>query len=201
MRIHWQRENLRCDLLRDGERPFFEFHLPIGGLQVQGNRIVDACSNAFIGQISSEFVSRLRSNRVDIDTNVFISALRSQYGASYKLLLLLESGKFEINLSVPLVIEYEDAGKRLVGKKAGLKSGDIDDILDYVCSVANRRKVYYLWRPFLRDPKDDMVLELAVSAGCEIIVTYNKDDFEGVGQFGVRVMTAQEFLQKIGELP
>ena len=46
-----------------------------------------------------------------------------------------------------------------------------------------------------------MVLELAVSAGCEIIVTYNKDDFEGVGQFGVRVMTAQEFLQKIGELP
>ena len=114
---------------------------------------------------------------------------------------MLESGKFEINLSVPLVIEYEDAGKRLVGKKAGLKSGDIDDILDYVCSVANRRKVYYLWRPFLRDPKDDMVLELAVSAGCEIIVTYNKDDFEGVGQFGVRVMTAQEFLQKIGELP
>jgi predicted nucleic acid-binding protein len=70
-----------------------------------------------------------------------------------------------------------------------------------LCSVANRRKVYYLWRPFLRDPKDDMVLELAVSAGCEIIVTYNKDDFEGVGQFGVRVMTAQEFLQKIGELP
>jgi predicted nucleic acid-binding protein len=46
-----------------------------------------------------------------------------------------------------------------------------------------------------------MVLELAVSAGCDIIVTYNKDDFEGVEQFGVRVMTAQEFLSAIGELP
>jgi len=139
--------------------------------------------------------------QIVVDTNVFVSALRSQYGASHKLLLLLGSGKFEINLSVPLAIEYEDAGKRLVGKKTGLKASDIDDILDYVCSVANRRKVYYLWRPFLIDPKDDMVLELAVSAGCEIIVTYNKDDFDGVEQFGIRVMTAREFLQEIGELP
>ncbi|MGQ0602068.1 MAG: putative toxin-antitoxin system toxin component, PIN family [Anaerolineales bacterium] len=139
--------------------------------------------------------------QIVVDTNVFVSALWSQQGASYKLLLLMDSGKFEINLSVPLVIEYEDAGKRLIGKKTGLKASDIDDILDYICSVANRRKVYYLWRPFLSDPKDDMVLELAVSAGCEIIVTYNKDDFSGVEQFGIRVMTAQEFLQEIGGLP
>jgi putative PIN family toxin of toxin-antitoxin system len=139
--------------------------------------------------------------QIVIDTNVFVSALRSQLGASYKLLSLLDTGKFEINLSVPLVIEYEDVGKRLVGKKAGLRASDIDDILDYVCSVAHRRKVYYLWRPFLSDPKDDMVLELAVSAGCEIIVTYNKDDFAGVEQFGIRAITAQEFLHEIGELP
>jgi putative PIN family toxin of toxin-antitoxin system len=139
--------------------------------------------------------------QIIIDTNVFVSALRSQLGASYKLLSLLGTGKFEINLSVPLVIEYEDVGKRLVGKKSGLRASDIDDILDYVCSVAHRWKVYYLWRPFLSDPKDDMVLELAVSAGCKIIVTYNKDDFAGVEQFGIRVLTAQEFLQEIGELP
>ena len=115
--------------------------------------------------------------------------------------MLLESGKFEINVSVPLIFEYEEVAKRLVGKKTGLRPSDVDDVLDYVCSVANRRKVYYLWRPFLKDPKDDMVLELAVSAGCDIIVTYNKDDFEGVEQFDVRVMTAQEFLRAIGELP
>jgi putative PIN family toxin of toxin-antitoxin system len=139
--------------------------------------------------------------RIVADTNVFVAALRSQYGASYKLFMLLESGKFEINVSVPLVFEYEEVAKRLVGKKTGLRPSDVDDILDYVCSVANRRKVYYLWRPFLKDPKDDMVLELAVSAGCDIIVTYNKEDFAGVEQFGVRVMTAQEFLRVIGELP
>jgi putative PIN family toxin of toxin-antitoxin system len=139
--------------------------------------------------------------QIVIDTNVFVSALRSQSGASYKLLMLLESGKFEINLSVPLAIEYEEAGKRLIGKKGDLRASDIDDILDYVCAVAHRRTVYFLWRPFLSDPKDDMVLELAVSAGCEIIVTYNKEDFHGVEQFGIRVLTAQEFLREIGELP
>jgi len=112
-----------------------------------------------------------------------------------------ESGKFEINVSVPLVIEYEEVSKRLIGRKSELKSSDIDEILDYVCSVAHRRKVYYLWRPLLRDRKDDMVLELAVSAGCEIIVTYNKDDFKAAEQFGIRLVTAQEFLKQIGELP
>lgn len=115
--------------------------------------------------------------------------------------MLLESGKFEFNLSVPLAIEYEEAAKRLVGKKSSLKASDVDDILDYVCSVANRRRVHYLWRPFLSDPKDDMVLELAVAAECRIIVTYNKDDFRGVEQFGIRVLTPQEFLRRIGEVP
>ncbi len=138
--------------------------------------------------------------RIVIDTNVFVAALRSQYGASYKLFMLLENGKFETNLSVPLAIEYEAAGKRLVGKKTGLKAKDIDDILDYVYSVAHRRQIHYLWRPFLSDPKDDMLLELAVSASCKIIVTYNKGDFAGVEKFGIRVMTAQEFLREIGEL-
>jgi len=138
--------------------------------------------------------------QIVIDTNVFVAALRSQYGASYKLFMLLESQKFEFNLSVPLAIEYEEAAKRLVGKKTALKAADIDDILDYLYSLANRRKVYYLWRPFLTDPKDDMILELAVSAGCGIIVTYNKADFEGVKQFGIRLMTALEFLREIGEL-
>jgi len=143
----------------------------------------------------------LTKGAVVIDTNVFVAALRSQYGASYKLFMLLNSGKFEINLSVPLTLEYEGAGKRLVGKKGALKANDIDDIVDYVCSIARRKKVYYLWRPILSDPKDDMVLELAVSAGCTIIVTYNKDDFEGVEKFGIRLLTAQEFLREIGELP
>ena len=138
--------------------------------------------------------------QIVIDTNVFVSALRSQHGASNKLFMLLESGKLEMIVSVPLALEYEDAGKRLIGRKGALTVSDIDDILDYICSVANRRKIHFLWRPFLTDSKDDMVLELAVSSESEVIVTYNKDDFKGVVQFGIRVLTALEFLREIGEL-
>ena len=135
-----------------------------------------------------------------MDTNVLVAALRSQRGASFKLLMLIDSGQFEINVSVPLVLEYEGAAKRLVGE-IGPTSRDIDSILDYICAVARRRAVFYLWRPLLRDPKDDMVLELAVSAGCDFVVTYNRRDFRGAETFGVEVVTPREFLQRIGELP
>jgi predicted nucleic acid-binding protein len=60
--------------------------------------------------------------------------------------------------------------------------------------------VFFLWRPFLRDPKDDMLLELAVAAGCDAIVSYNKRDLAGVKDFGLKVYTPKEFLARIGEL-
>ena len=138
--------------------------------------------------------------QIVIDTNVWVAALRSRRGAPFRLLTLMESGKFEVNISVPLVLEYEDAAKRLVSEFA-LTTRDIDNIIDYVCAVANHRRIFYLWRPFLSDPRDDMVLELAVSANCDIIVTFNLDDFEGVEEFGIRVMTPRDLLRKIGELP
>jgi predicted nucleic acid-binding protein len=58
--------------------------------------------------------------------------------------------------------------------------------------------IYYLWRPHLSDPRDDMVLELAVSAKCDFIVTFNQSDFSGADVFGVRILTPKELLQKIG---
>ena len=136
-----------------------------------------------------------------IDTNVFIAALRSRRGTSYKLLTLIGSGRFEINVSVPLILEYETVARRHVGEIA-LSESDIDDILDYLCKTAKRRKIYYLWRPVLKDPKDDMVLELAVTANCDFIVTFNKKDFPRceLGQFGIQAVTPREFLQGIGEL-
>jgi len=113
--------------------------------------------------------------------------------------MLVESEKFETNVSVPLILEYEDAAKRLIGEIA-LTARDIDNVLDYLCAVANHRMIFYLWRPFLKDPKDDMVLELAVTSASTYIVTYNQRDFRGAEQFGIQVVTAKEFLQIIGEL-
>lgn len=132
-----------------------------------------------------------------IDTNVFISALRSKRGASYKLIMAIGSGLFDMNISVPLILEYEGPAKRLIGETK-LTSDDIDDIIDYICSVAGHWKVFYLWRPFLRDPKDDMVLELAVASESDFIISYNKKDFQGSENFGIKVFTPKEFLKKIG---
>jgi predicted nucleic acid-binding protein len=66
--------------------------------------------------------------------------------------------------------------------------------------VGKYYKVYYLWRPFLKDPKDDMVVELAVSSNAESIDTYNRGDFKGANQFGVKVITPKTLLQRIGVL-
>lgn len=69
-------------------------------------------------------------------------------------------------------------------------------MLDYVCSVSNHRDIYYLWRPFLRDPKDDLVLELAVESEADYIVTYNLKDFAEVGRFDLEAITARDFLER-----
>jgi hypothetical protein len=72
--------------------------------------------------------------------------------------MLLENGKFTLNLSVPLIIEYEAVSKRMI-QEMGLTFQDIDDILNYIIKISNWHKIYYLWRPFLKDPKDDMILD------------------------------------------
>ncbi len=137
---------------------------------------------------------------VVLDTNVFVSALLSQRGTAYRLLMLLDKGVFQLSLSVPLVVEYEDAASRIL-HQTRLTDEDLDTILDYVCRVSDKQKIYYLWRPFLRDPHDDMVLELAVAAECDAIITFNRKDFGGVEAFGLQVLTPVDFLRQIGQLP
>lgn len=137
------------------------------------------------------------SQRVVIDTNVFVSALRSSRGASYRLLMLVGGADFEIALAVPLVLEYEDVAKRMPDA-TGLSDDDVDDILDYLCGVAHLQEIYFLWRPVLRDSRDDHVLELAAAAGCGLVVTHNVRDFAGSERFGVTAITPGDFLRSIG---
>ena len=135
-----------------------------------------------------------------LDTNVLIAGLRSRNGASFRLLSVIGDAKFELNVSVPLVLEYEEVAKR-EARALGLTHVEIDDVLDYLCAVAVHREIYFLWRPVLRDAADDMVLEVAVEAGCDFVVTHNVRDFAGAKRFGVRVVTPGEFLTRIGVLP
>jgi putative PIN family toxin of toxin-antitoxin system len=137
--------------------------------------------------------------KIVLDTNVLVSALKSRRGASFAVLSLVGQGVFEITLSVPLVLEYESAAKKMC-RSAGLRHRDVDDILDYLCKVGEHRQIFYLWRPFLRDPLDDMVLELAVESECDLIVTHNTRHFKKVDQFGVAAMSPGAFLRMIGEI-
>jgi predicted nucleic acid-binding protein len=81
-----------------------------------------------------------------------------------------------------------------------LSEDDVRNIIDYMCSVAVRQEVFYLWRPILRDPGDDLVLELAIAANCDAIVTHNIRDFAGLSRFGLRLLTPGEFLRELGGL-
>jgi putative PIN family toxin of toxin-antitoxin system len=141
----------------------------------------------------------MKTPQVVIDTNVLIAAQRSQRGASSKLMSLVGTGRFDIHVSVPLVLEYEEVliRQRL---QLGLTQADVADIVDALCALATPHEIYFLWRPYLHDRKDELILELAVAARCDYIITYNKRDFSGVETFGIRVIDPRTFLQEIGEL-
>jgi putative PIN family toxin of toxin-antitoxin system len=134
-----------------------------------------------------------------IDTNVILTGLKSQYGASYKLLQLVGQELFDIHTSVSLILEYEDVLLR-ENNKLNLTEEAIRDIINYHCSVSIKHKIFYLWRPYLPDPKDDYILELAVAGNVDYIVTYNKKDFPNIENFGIKTITPKEFLQLIGEI-
>lgn len=137
--------------------------------------------------------------QIVIDTNVFVSALKNDTGASFFLLTLIGKNDFETNLSVPLLLEYEAVARRHL-QQTNLNVTDLTDILDYICSVSNRHKINYLWRPFLKDPQDDFVLELAVKSESRHIITFNKKDFKNISMFGVTAVTPWEFLTARGLL-
>ncbi|MGH8058763.1 MAG: putative toxin-antitoxin system toxin component, PIN family [Candidatus Entotheonellia bacterium] len=136
--------------------------------------------------------------QIVIDTNILLAGLRSRRGYAFRLLQLVGTERFEINVSVPLVMEYESTLLRELPNLPVSRSV-VEEVINFHCAMANRHQIFFLWRPFLRDPKDDMVLELALKAGCDYIVTYNKRDFAGVEKaFQVRVVDAGEFLRAIG---
>jgi len=134
--------------------------------------------------------------KVVIDTNVLVAALKSRRGASFKLVSVLPNDEFSIAISVPLVLEYEDALKRL--KSSTFTEQDIENFVDFLCKIGHHQEIFFLWRPFLPDPFDDHVLEVAVAGGCDAIVTYNKRDFKGIERFGLKILDPREFLLEIG---
>jgi len=138
--------------------------------------------------------------QVVLDTNILVAALRSNRGASHRLLQLVGDPRWRPNLTVALVLEYEEVLKR-DPRIFGLTGADIDDAIDAICAVAGLHRLYFLWRPVANDPGDDLVLEAAIASHSDFVITFNKRDFANSGQFGIRCLTPKEFLILLEELP
>ena len=139
-------------------------------------------------------------SHIVIDTNVMVAGLRSRRGSAFRLLTLVGTVQFDIHLSVPLVLEYEEVLLREL-PHLQVSRTVVEDVLDFHCTVATRHRIFFLWRPYLPDPSNDMLLELAVTARCDFIVTYNTRDFISIERFAIRAIEPGELLRYIGALP
>ena len=134
-----------------------------------------------------------------IDTNVILSALQSNKGKSFELISKIPEDVFNFAISVPLILEYEAVLKRKLNRTIFTDS-DIEDFINYLCKVGIKTKLFYLWRPYLKDPFDDHVLEVTIQSNASTIVTYNKKDFKEAENLGLKILTPKEFLETSQEV-
>lgn len=137
--------------------------------------------------------------KIIIDTNVLISGLRSSLGASFKLLSILNDQRIQLFLSNPVIFEYEEVLKRK-HDFIHLDFKEIEAFIDDICAIASVKNIYFLWRPSLSDPDDDLFVDLAVASNIDYIITFNTSNFLNAKKMGIKIITPKEFLLKLGEI-
>lgn len=136
-----------------------------------------------------------------LDTSVLVAAARSRNGASFQLISMLPSSDFEIAVTVALYTEWQAVLTRAEHLPPGATVNEAVDFVRYLASMAHQQDVYFLWRPLLRDPDDDMVVECAVASGSTIIVTHNVRDFATAASLNISAVTPRDFLRMLGSKP
>jgi predicted nucleic acid-binding protein len=135
--------------------------------------------------------------RVVFDTSVLVAAARSRQGASFALLNSIPTPEFQLCLSVGLYVEWQAVLTREENLPPNRTATDALGFLRYLASRAHLQEIHFLWRPYLADADDDMVLELAFAAGCRYIVTHNVRDSHGSEELGITAITPRDFLHLI----
>jgi putative PIN family toxin of toxin-antitoxin system len=130
---------------------------------------------------------------VVLDTNVIVAALRSRRGASFAILHRIGI-EWQPLISVPLMLEYEAVGKR-EAQRLKIPEATVDAIIRAFSFTGREVDIYFTLRPFLPDPGDEFLLELAVAGRADAIVTHNVRHFPRIDRFGIRVVTPGEFLR------
>ena len=137
--------------------------------------------------------------KVAFDTDVIVASRRSKAGASHALIRALQAGKLTAVASAPMMLEYEAVLMRSEQRLAtGMSAQDVQDFLDQLAALLVPVTTWFLWRPRLRDPDDEMVLDTAINGGAEAVVTFNVQDFlPGATVFNLRILTPAETLLEI----
>ncbi len=137
--------------------------------------------------------------RVVLDTSVVATAFRSNKGASFALLQAVASNQIRLIATPPLFLEYEDVLKRPEQRVVTrLSLADVDQVLDALAAWIEPVEVHLHWRPQLRDPGDELVLEAAVNGRADALVTFNIRDFVAAApRFGIRLAKPVEILREI----
>jgi len=137
--------------------------------------------------------------RAVLDTSVILAALRSRGGASNRLVELIALGRLQPLASTALFLEYEDVLQRPENRLATrMSEEDVEGFLAALASAAQAVEVNFRWRPQLRDPNDELVLEAAVNGQADALVTHNIRDFHTVARlFNLRVLLPRELLKEL----
>ncbi len=134
-----------------------------------------------------------------LDTNVVVAAMRSPSGASAAILTAARASRVTLLGNVALALEYEATCKlpehRLAAK---LSARQVSVFVDAVIAMLEPIETHYMWRPQLRDPSDELVLEAAVNGQASAIVTFNLRDFgTAPARFGIDLLTPAEAIRRI----
>ena len=137
--------------------------------------------------------------RIVLDTDVVLAALRSPAGGSAEVVRLARHGQVRLVASVALMLEYEAVATRPEQLRAiGATRQSVLSALDFIAAIADEAQGHFRWRPQVRDPADEMVLEAAVNGRASVLMTFNRRDFgAGPASFGIRLCTPGDFLRSL----
>lgn len=137
--------------------------------------------------------------RVVLDTDVVVAALRSPWGGSAEILRLARLGRLQLVASLALVLEYEAVATRPEQLRAiGKTRRQVLSALDDIAAIADEAHGHFRWRPQVRDANDELVLEAAINGRARLLMSFNQRDFgTAPSRFGVQLCTPADYLRSL----